>query len=125
MPSRFRAAIESGEAQAVVAMLAPDITFRSPVVYKPYEGRDAVAAVLRAVAQVFRDFRYTAELATGEREVLIFEATVGDREVQGVDILRIGPDGLVTELTVMVRPMSGLVALAEAMRKQLAAPSAA
>jgi hypothetical protein len=123
MQGRFRTAVESGDFQAIVDCLAPDITFRSPVVYKRYEGSEAVAALLSAVTRVFEDFRYVAEVREGDREVLLFEARVGDRELQGVDILRIGEDGLVAELIVMVRPMSGMHALAEGMQKQLAASS--
>jgi hypothetical protein len=117
----FRTAVESGELERIVASLAPDVIFRSPVVYKPYEGREAVARVLAAVVQVFEDFRYVAEVKEGAREVLLFEARVGDRELQGVDLVMLGDDGLVAELVVMVRPMSGMLALAEAMRERLAA----
>jgi SnoaL-like protein len=119
--SAFRTAVESGEPGAVVDRLAPDVTFRSPVVFKPYEGREAVSVVLAAVFQVFEDFRYTDEVAGGDLELLVFEARVGDRELQGVDIVRLGADGLVAELTVLVRPMSGMMALAEAMRERLEA----
>jgi hypothetical protein len=49
----------------------------------------------------------------------VFEARVGDRELQGVDILRFDSDGRVREMIVMVRPMSGMHALAEAMQRQL------
>ena len=117
----FRTAVESGDPQAVIDRLAPDVTFRSPVVYKPYEGRDAVGVVLGAVFQVFEDFRYVSEVSDGDLEVLVFEARVGDRELQGVDIVRVGDDGLVSELTVLVRPMSGMMALAEVMRARLEA----
>jgi hypothetical protein len=120
----FRAAVESKELEKIVASLAPDVTFRSPVVYKPYEGREAVAQILAAVVQVFESFRYIAEVKEGDREVLLFEARVGDRDLQGVDLIRLGDDGLVAELIVMVRPMSGMLALAEAMRDRLAASSA-
>jgi hypothetical protein len=120
----FRAAVESGELDKIVASLAPEVTFLSPVVYKPYEGREAVGMILAAVVQVFEDFRYTAEVTERDRELLLFEARVGDRELQGVDLLRLGDDGLVAELIVMVRPMSGMLALAEAMRERLAAASA-
>jgi hypothetical protein len=51
---------------------------------------------------------------------LIFTARVGDREVDGLDLLRLDDQGLVTELTVMVRPMSGVQALAAAMGEELA-----
>jgi hypothetical protein len=122
--SAFREAVESREFDKIIATLAPDVTFRSPVVYKPYEGRDAVAQVLGAAVQVFEDFRYLAEVKEGDLETLLFEARVGDRELQGVDLLRLGDDGLVSELIVMIRPMSGMLALAEGMRERLAAPSA-
>jgi hypothetical protein len=122
--SAFRAAVESKQLEKMLASLAPDVTFRSPVVYKPYEGREATGQILAAVVDVFERFRYTAEVSEGDREVLLFEARVGDRDLQGVDIIRLDENGLVAELIVMVRPMSGMLALAEAMRDRLAAASA-
>jgi hypothetical protein len=50
---------------------------------------------------------------------LIFKARVGEREIDGLDLLRLDDDGQVTELTVMVRPLSGITALAEAMAEEL------
>jgi hypothetical protein len=118
----FRAAIEARDLAALEAALAPDVSFRSPVVHKPYEGRDATMFVLRAVFEVFEDFEYVDELEGPDgTHGLVFHARVGDRQLQGWDYLRTGDDGLVTELTVMVRPMSGLVALGEAMRVKLEA----
>jgi hypothetical protein len=55
-----------------------------------------------------------------DRQVLVFEARVADRKVHGVVILRLDGEGLVAELTVMLRPMSGVIAMAEAMRQRLA-----
>jgi hypothetical protein len=49
---------------------------------------------------------------------------VGDREIDGIDLLHIGADGLIDEFTVMVRPLSGTLALAEAMRARLTAGAA-
>lgn len=89
--------------------------------YKPYDDRDAVATLLTAVAQVFEDFRYVERFDRGEAATLVFKARVGDRELDGVDILSFDQDGLVRELTVMVRPLSGATALAEAMQARLAA----
>jgi hypothetical protein len=126
----FVNAVESMDKAAVPDILAEDVVFRSPVVFRPYEGRDAVAAVLTEGAMnVFEDFRYTDRFESGDSAALIFEARVGDRELQGLDLLRFDGAGLVRELTVMVRPMSGLVALGEAMAREfervgLAPPSA-
>ena len=120
----FRAAAEAKDFGAAENLLAADITFRSPVVFKPYGGRDQVQLILGAVVQVFEDFRYIEQVETGDVAVLQFETRVGDRQVQGVDILKFADDGTITELTVMVRPMSGVHALAEAMQKLLESQTA-
>jgi hypothetical protein len=122
---RFRAAAESKDFSAIDELFAEDVAFRSPVVFKPYEGRDAVAMLLGAVIQVFEDFRYTDQVETGDAAALAFSARVGDRELDGIDFLHFGSDGRVKRMAVYVRPMSGVNALAEAMQKKLEEASAA
>jgi hypothetical protein len=118
---RFRAAAESKDFSAIDELFAEQVSFRSPVVYSPYEGREALGFLLGNVTQVFEDFRYTDQVETGDTAVLVFEAKVGDRDVNGVDILRFDADDRISEMTVMVRPMSGVNALAEAMQARMEA----
>jgi hypothetical protein len=99
------------------------VVFHSPAVYEPYEGLDALGVLLTNVAEVFEDFRYVDQVETGDTAVLVFEARVGDKELNGVDILRFGEDGRIAEMTVMVRPFSGLQALLEEMGRRLGAAS--
>jgi hypothetical protein len=115
----FRAAVEARDHPAMVAALAPEVSFHSPVTFKPFEGREAVGMVLGAVLQVFDEFRYTDELGGDGTLALVFEAKVGDREVQGIDILRFDAEGLIEDFTVMVRPLSATLALRDAMGRQL------
>ena len=117
----FRSAVERQDIDAAVELLADDVVFRSPAVFKPYQGRETVATILRTVVRVFEDFRYTDELAGDGVHALIFEARVGDRSVQGLDLIRSDADGRIAELTVMVRPASGLMALGERMGPALQA----
>ena len=123
----FRRAVEARDADALVALLAEDVVLRSPVVFRPYVGRDAVAPILRAALEVFEDFRYVQEIGTsdGTEHALVFRATVAGCELEGTDLLRTGADGTVAELAVLVRPLTAVVALAEAMRARLAARSGA
>lgn len=115
----FRAAVEAEDADAVTEALAEDVVFQSPAVFKPYEGKPVVAAILiQGAAQVFEDFRYTDQIENGDTAALIFEARVGDRRLHGLDLLRFDSDGKIGELMVMVRPLSGLNALAEAMARR-------
>jgi hypothetical protein len=121
MSTSFRDAVEAGDLDGMEAALHPDVTFHSPVVFKPYEGREAVMALLSLVAQVFEEFRYVDELQGDGTTCLVFKARVGDRDLDGIDYLRHGQDGLVTELTVMVRPYSAATALRDAMGAKLEA----
>ncbi len=122
MTLSFRTAVEAQDIEAMRAALHPDVSFASPAVFRPYQGREAVMGVLQHVVEVFEDFRYTDELQGEEgSHGLVFAARVGDKEIQGWDYLTVDADGLVTQLTVMIRPLSGLIAVAEAMAARLAA----
>ncbi|WCN05803.1 nuclear transport factor 2 family protein [Streptomyces sp. M92] len=116
----FRAAVEAHDLDAVEALLAEDVVFTSPVVFKPYRGKAITAAILRAVTRVFEDFRYERVIgeADGRDHALVFTARVGDREIGGCDLLHLDEDGRIDELTVMVRPLSGARALQAAMGAQ-------
>lgn len=109
-----RKAIEAKDIDAVGALLSDDVVFRSPAVYRPYQGRETVVALLAVVEKVFENFHYTNEWRDGSTTILFFEANVGDRDIQGIDILEAGSDGLVQSFTVMIRPLSGLQAVAAA-----------
>lgn len=118
----FREAVESWDIDRVVSLMTEDVVFRSPVVHKPYQGRDQVSTILHAVARVFEDFRYEREIGAeqgGGDHALVFRARVGDRELEGCDFLHVDADGRIDEFFVMIRPLSGALALAEAMRAEL------
>jgi len=115
----FGIAVLAGDHAAAVATLADAVVFRSPAVYKPYEGKETVAQILTLVATVFENFRYTNEWRDGRTTILFFEANVGDRGLQGIDILEENDAGLVAGFTVMIRPLSGLQAVAATMAARL------
>ncbi len=119
----FGAALEARDVNAAVALLSEDVVFRSPIVFKPYHGRDAVAAILHAVSRVLEDFRYVREIGAPDAtdHALVFQARVGERQIEGCDFLHLDENGSIDELVVMVRPLTGAHALADAMKAQLAA----
>jgi len=61
-----------------------------------------------------RGSKYQWQVREGDREVLCFTSRVGEREVEGVDLLRYDDKGQVAELVVMMRPVSALVAVRDA-----------
>lgn len=115
---RLRTALEARDLDAAVATLAPDVVFRSPIVHKPYHGPEAVRALLEGVLAVFEDFRYERVIgaAGAPDHALVFAARVGNRELQGSDFLHTNDEDLIDDFTVMVRPLTGALALADGMR---------
>ncbi|MEN7530157.1 nuclear transport factor 2 family protein [Cupriavidus sp. 2SB] len=107
-------------------LLSDRIVFRSPVAHTAYPGREAIKLVLKTVNTVFRDFTYHRMFATedGKSLVLEFSATIDGKALKGIDMLRFDDAGKIEEFEVMVRPMSGLHALAEAMGAKLSGQQA-
>lgn len=95
--------------------------FRSPVAHTPYQGADALLMAIGTVMQVFGDFTYhrTAVTADGLNVVLEFSATVEGKQVKGIDFIRFDEQGLICEFEVMIRPLSGLLALAAEMGRRV------
>jgi SnoaL-like domain len=118
----FRRAIEARDLDAAMALMRDDVVFQSPVVFSPYRGRPALRQILEAVMAVFEDFHYVREIGAPDAadHAPVFEAKVGERLIEGSDFLHLDENGLISQLTVMVRPLSGALALAEAMKAELA-----
>lgn len=113
LADRFRAAVERGNVDEAADLFCQDAKFRSPVLFKPYQGRDQITKVLQAAERVLGlggDFRYVHQLEDPHDRVAILEfATVVDgKEVEGIDKLTFDDNGMITELKVMIRPASAL-----------------
>lgn len=120
-PHPFRRAAESKDFDLLTETLCEDVVLHSPVLFRGFEGRDTVSTVLTHVAATLENFSYTDELAEGSTVVLRFKATVGDRELEGIDFLELDDEGNVRELTVFMRPFSALTAFNEQMKARLEA----
>jgi len=114
--------IQSGDLSNLNDLLADDVVFRSPVAHKPYEGKQVVFFILTNVIQVFENFTYQREFYTedGENVVLEFSANVSGKSLKGIDMIRFNEQGKIVDFEVMIRPMSGLTALAEQMGIRIA-----
>ncbi|WP_336692236.1 nuclear transport factor 2 family protein [Delftia acidovorans] len=115
---RMVAASDLGELQGIVH---PDAVFRSPMANTPYASAPALMLALSTVVQVFENFTYHRQMASddGLDVVLEFSASVGGKNLKGIDFIRFDEQGLIREFEVMVRPMSGLQALGTEMGKRL------
>jgi hypothetical protein len=112
--------VAAGDLSGVASLCAPDAVFRSPVAHTPYRGAGLVAAFLQQAVQTFSDFRYHRTFIGGERDVVLeFSATVGGRELKGIDMIRFDEAGHIVDFEVMVRPANGLQALGAEMARRM------
>ncbi len=102
------------------SIVAEDAVFRSPVANTPYPGKKVVCIVLRGAMTVFEDFVYHRELFDDKNSVCLeFAARVGDKELKGIDLVKFNDAGKIVAFEVMVRPLTGVMALGEAMKAKV------
>jgi hypothetical protein len=102
--------VATRDAKGVVALLADDVVFHSPVVHTPQVGKAVTAQYLGAAFHVFfnESFRYVREL-TGPRDaVLEFQVEIDGVTVNGVDMITWDTEGRIIEFKVMIRPLKAI-----------------
>src|SRR6476620_5446735 len=111
----FRAVVESRDFDRLDQLFADDVVCHSPIAFRSYRGRPAVTQIVKIVATVLEDFAYESEIDGDDVHALVFTARVGALLLQGCDFVHTGSDGLIDELTVMLRPLKAVQAFAEHM----------
>ena len=114
--------IKTRDMSILSELLADNVVFRSPVAFKPYEGKQVVYFILTNVIQVFENFTYHREFFTEDEQsvVLEFSAIVSEKQLKGIDMIRFNEQGQIVEFEVMIRPKQGLEALAVQMAERFA-----
>ena len=101
-------------------LLSENITFYSPVVFKPKNTKEESIFVLKNVIEVLQDFKYHRQFIDGNSWALEFSANVGNKSVKGVDLIEFDDNGQIINFEVLIRPLSGLIALGEDMNRRFA-----
>ena len=117
--SHMMEVVAKGDADAIAPLLAEDVRFLPPTYWAVWQGRDAAAAVLGHVGQVFSDFRYRRVMGDGADWALEFQCKIGDLDAVGVDLITLDADGLISEFEVAMRPLKSVAALREAMNARV------
>lgn len=119
--ARWHEMLETRDMSILNELLADDVVFRSPVAYNPYAGKQVVFFILSNVIQVFENFTYHREFLSedGLNVVLEFSASIGEKKLKGIDMIQFNPQGKIIDFEVMIRPKSGLEALAVLMGQRM------
>jgi hypothetical protein len=119
--ARMRAGMEAGDADAAADALAQDVVINSPITLGfTFTGRAQARDLFADVVATISDLRYTDDIGDGDTRVLLARGRVGKQELREAIVLRLGDDGLISELTLYVRPLPGLTTLAAGLGPKVA-----
>jgi len=95
-------AIRERDREALAALVADDVVLHSPAT--TYRGREQVVDLLALIGSVLEDVTATREVAT----VTFVRGHSEGAELDGVLVELKGDDGLITEITLLLRPLAAL-----------------
>ncbi|MCP4166813.1 MAG: nuclear transport factor 2 family protein [Chloroflexi bacterium] len=121
---QWKTIVANKDITALQAILAEEVIFYSPAVFKPYQGRTAVTLLLANVIAVFDELDYTHIYSNDQGGIVMqFQTSVDTPEkimlVEGVDIFQLNAGGLISDMRVMLRPLSATQAVAQLMLERL------
>jgi hypothetical protein len=118
--TRYSQALTAFDPEAIVASLSDEITILVAVHDQPLHGKDTAAFLFGVLTQELTPFRLVGEIAEGAQSVVLFETTLRGQRADGLNVVTVGPDGLVSELTVFFRPLAALQLIAEVIGSHMA-----
>jgi hypothetical protein len=90
------------------------------MIRSPFEGREAARELFGVLFDVFGDFEITKRFAEGDSGSYFWRARLGDRTIEGVDLVKLDDAGKIAEIRVMIRTLVGIATFASAVGPQLA-----
>ena len=120
-PHPYRQAFADQDLAPLVRLLADDVVFHSPVIAEQgFVGRESVAALLAIVVDAITEVEYTHELGDDRAHILVANGRVLGKPIKSATLLEFDARGKIREIWVMARPLTGVVAIAEAIGSELA-----
>jgi hypothetical protein len=109
--TRFRAATEAADVEAIMSLLAPDAELVSPI-FKGLviRGEGDIRTLFDAVYASIRDLRWVDQVADERLAMLRGESRIGPARLDDAMVLEFGPDGLIKRVRPHFRPWLGICA---------------
>ena len=104
----------------VSALLADNVVFNSPILVRPIEGLEVIAAIFAQSSATRGSGTYTAEFKFGERTTFLrWEGTMEGHKIESFEVIVDNEQGLIVERTVALRPYPAVKLFRDAMYASL------
>lgn len=101
-------------------LLADNVVFNSPILARPIEGRDVIAAIFAQSSSTRGAGTYTTELKLDEHTTFLrWVGSMDGHKFESLEIIVDNEDGLIVERTIALRPYPALKLFREAMYEAL------
>lgn len=113
---------ESGKATpaTVSELLAENVVFNSPILIRPIQGREVVAAIFAQSSSTRGSGTYTAEFKVDEHTTFLrWVGTMDGHKFESLEIIVDDDQGMIVERTVALRPYPALKLFRDAMHAAL------
>lgn len=119
---KLKQAKASGDPNSFRALLAEDFTFHTPRFFKPVKDHDHFIAIMTGIFQMLPDFEWTRIWPSEHEIIMEFKGHVNGGKIvaHGIDLFEFNDEGKIHTLSVLLRPMSALEAIAEGEDKLIA-----
>ena len=93
----------------VSELLAENIVFNSPILVRPIEGREVIAAIFAQSSSTRGSGTYTAEFKLDERTTFLrWVGTMDGHKFESLEVIVDNEQGLIVERTIALRPYPAL-----------------
>src|ERR1051325_2160277 len=101
-------------------LLADNIVFNSPILVRPIEGREVIAAIFAQSSSTRGSGTYTAEIKLDERTTFLrWVGTMDGHKIESFEIIVDNEQGLIVERTIARRPFPAVKLFRDAMYASL------
>jgi SnoaL-like domain len=108
---RFWDAMRAGDAAGLRGLLAPGVVLNSPITDRfQFRGRERVVELYEVVHAPLRDLEHCGLMSHSESVAQVSRARVGRQAMTVTQLIEFDDAGLIGELTISVRPLTGLLA---------------
>ncbi|MBV9376852.1 MAG: nuclear transport factor 2 family protein [Alphaproteobacteria bacterium] len=107
----FTAGMQRKELEAMLSHMASDVVLNTPLIAEPVRGKDAIREVVGPLLALVDTFDFREIMQGPEHVSSFFKVTVGTIELDGMDYWLLDSAGLIKEMTVLWRPLPGVIAV--------------
>jgi hypothetical protein len=113
--------VRSKDADAIAAILSPDVEVGGPAYWGKLRGKDTVAHFLGLGIRISAGLTFLREWTSQEGLAIEFKGKIGEQSFQGINLVTLDDAARVKTLDILIRPIGAVAALRDLVTPQMTA----